>query len=43
MALDRYAIAMERAIFNWYFGGENAPVEPVLNTLQMGIRHGMQV
>mgnify|MGYP002639426542 FL=1 len=43
MALDRYATAMERAIFNWYFGGENAPVEPVFNTLQMGIRHGMQV
>lgn len=37
MALDRYATAMERAIFNWYFGGENAPVEPVFNTLQMGI------
>lgn len=43
MALDRYATAVERAIFNWYFGGENAPVEPVFNTLQIGIRHGMQV
>ena len=34
VALDRYATAVERAIFNWYFGGENAPVEPVFNTLQ---------
>ena len=43
MAMDRYATAVERAIFNWYFGGEDAPLEPVFNALQTGIEHDMQV
>lgn len=43
MAIDRYAAAVERTIFNWYLGGEDAPPEPVFNALQMGIKHDMQV
>lgn len=33
---DRYAKALERALFNWYYTGDNAPSEPVFNALSEG-------
>lgn len=33
---DRYAKALERALFNWYYSGDNAPSEPIFNTLSEG-------
>ena len=40
---DRYAIRVEKAIFNWYYGGEHAAPEPIFNALHNGFANGMQV
>ena len=40
---DRYAKALERALFNWYYTGDNAPSEPVFNALSEGSKNGMQL
>ncbi len=40
---DRYAIEVEKMIFNWYYGGENAAPEPIFNAIQAGLNHDMQV
>ena len=33
MSQDRYALELERSIYNWYMGGKSAPVEPIANAL----------
>lgn len=43
MSQDKQAVDLERAISNWYFGGEKAPIEPVFNAMQEGIRKNMQL
>ena len=40
---DRYAKALERALYNWYYCGDGAPTEPVFNMLSEGSRKGMQL
>ena len=41
--MDRYAKELERSIFNWYYGGEEAAPEPMLNALSDGLENNMQV
>lgn len=43
MEQDKYAIAVEKAIFNWYYGGENAALEPVFNAIHTGLSNEMQM
>ena len=40
---DIYACKVEKAIFNWYYGGENAAPEPIFNALHDGFQNEMQV
>ena len=40
---DRYAAALERALFNWYHSGDGAPTEPVFNALKEGQTNDMQL
>lgn len=34
---------LEKALFNWYYGGDDSPAEPVFNVIAKGMREGMQV
>ncbi|MBO2516712.1 MAG: O-acetyl-ADP-ribose deacetylase [Clostridiales bacterium] len=43
MKMDIYAKRVENAIFNWYYGGENASPVPVFNALHDGFDHDLQV
>lgn len=43
MSQDKYAIELERALFNWYYGGENAAPEPIFNAMHTGMANDMQV
>lgn len=43
MIMDKYALELERTLFNWYYGGENAAPQPVLNSIKIGIENEMQV
>lgn len=43
MSEDKYSIQLERATFNWYYGGENSPLEPVFNAIKDGLKNNMQV
>lgn len=40
---DRYAKALERALYNWYYCGDGAKADPVMNMLSEGSRKGMQL
>ena len=40
---DKYAHALEHALANWYYCGDNAPTEPVFNALSQGMKNGMQL
>ena len=42
-ALDKYALELERALYNWYRGGDKAPLEPVFNAIMYGSAHNMEV
>ena len=33
---DRYAAALERALFNWYHSGDGAPTEPCVQCPEGG-------
>ena len=41
--MDKYAKELEKAIFNWYYGGEEAPPEPMFNAIIDGLKNDMQV
>lgn len=41
--MDKFAIELERTIFNFYYGGEHAPVEPVFNAIWAGLSNKMAV
>lgn len=41
--IDRYALELERAIFNYRLGGNNASYVPVANALMNGMANGMEV
>lgn len=41
--MEKFARELERAIFNWYYGGKDAPVEPVFNAICAGLEHKMAV
>lgn len=43
MQKDLFAEKVEKAIFNWYYGGEEAEAEPVFNEIALGLQNGMQV
>jgi O-acetyl-ADP-ribose deacetylase (regulator of RNase III) len=43
MNQDNYAIELEKAIFNWYYGGENAAPQPMFNAIHAGLENDMQV
>ncbi|WP_455527519.1 macro domain-containing protein [Huintestinicola sp.] len=43
MSKDKYALELERAIFNWYYGGENAAPESVFNAVSAGLKNDMQM
>jgi len=43
MTKDRYALELERAIFNWYYGGDNAAPEAVFNAVANGLNNDMQI
>lgn len=43
MYKDKYALEVERTIYNWYYGGENAAPEPMFNALHTGIANDMQM
>lgn len=40
---DAYAVKVEKEIFNWYYGGENASPQPIFNALHDGFKNDMQV
>ena len=40
---DIFARRVEKAIFNWYYGGEQAAPEPIFNALHDGFQNEMQV
>jgi len=40
---DRYALEVEKMIFNWYYDGENAAPEPIFNAIREGLRNDMKV
>ena len=40
---DIYARRVEKAIFNWYYGGEQSSPEPIFNALHDGFQNEMQV
>lgn len=39
---DRYAAALEKALYNWYYGGNGADPEPIFNAMSQGAEQGMQ-
>ena len=39
MTEDRYALELERAIFNWYYGDDNAAPEAVFNAVANGLNN----
>lgn len=39
---DKYALELERTVFNWYYGGEGASLEPVFNAIRDGLNNDMQ-
>ena len=39
---DKYATALERALYNWYYGENGADPEPVFNAMSQGAEMGMQ-
>ena len=39
---DKYATALERALYNWYYGENGADPEPVFNAMSQGAENGMQ-
>lgn len=39
---DKYATALERALYNWYYGESGADPEPVFNAMNNGAKEGMQ-
>lgn len=41
--MDMYAKELEKALFNWYYGGENAAPESVFNAITEGLENNMQV
>lgn len=45
LALDpqRSVTELERALFNWYYSGEDADAEPVFNAMHSGMANNMQV
>ncbi len=43
MKTDTYAKELERLLYNWYYGGENASPKPVFNALRAGLENNMQV
>lgn len=43
MNKDRYALDLERAIFNWYYGGDDAAPESVFNAVANGLNNEMQI
>lgn len=40
---DIYAKKVERMIFNWYYGGEDAMPEPIFNAIHQGLQNDMQM
>lgn len=40
---DRYAKELERSIYNWYYGGDDAAPEAMFNAIAQGMRHGMHI
>ena len=38
---DVYASRVEKAIFNWYYGGEQSAPEPIFNALHDGFQNEM--
>ncbi len=43
MEQDRYAIELEKAIFNWYYCGGDAAPQSIFNAIHAGIDNDMQV
>lgn len=43
MEQDIYAIELEKAIFNWYYGGEDSAPQPIFNAIHAGMDNEMQV
>ena len=43
MKKDLFAEKVEKAIFNWYYGGEETEAEPVFNEIAFGLQNGMRV
>ena len=41
--IDRFTLEFERAIYNFRMGGYDAALEPVFNTLALGIANGMKI
>lgn len=41
--MDKYAKELERALFNWYYGGEKAAPESIFNAISEGLDNDMQV
>lgn len=39
----KYALELEKMIFNWYYGGENAAPTPIFNAIHAGFANNMQV
>ncbi len=40
---DKYGLELERALYNWYYGGEEAEPDPVFNAFHAGLNNGMEV
>lgn len=40
---DRYTKELERSIFNWYYGGDDATPEAMFNAIAVGMKHDMQI
>ena len=40
---DRYAKELEWSIYNWYYGGDDAPPEAMFGALALGMRNGMKL
>lgn len=43
MEQDKYALELEKAIFNWYYAGEDAAPESVFNAIHAGMDNDMQM
>lgn len=40
---DKYSIELERAIFDWYYGGKDSTPEAMFNAIKDGLKNDMQV